>query len=347
MVDSTQHLRVETTNFPQADWLLRLCPWFIAFVTLTSCGLLPGATGAAERPRLIRIGALTDSWGPTPSMTGLRHGLLELGYREREDFVLGVRFTKGDTAALPTAARQLVQHKVDLIFADSNDSARAAQKATTQIPIVFAGVEDPIGAKLVQTFARPGANLTGVATLDTELSPKRLQTFQEIVPGLKRVLFLYAATDVHSEAAARVYRDAARRLGIVLVEQAVRTEEEVQTELAQVRQRKVDGILAPRCCTLNLPGTVLQATTQQGIPTMFNAAFWSERGALASYGPGFYESGYQAARLVDKILKGVKPSEIPVEVNSNIELVINLKTAKALGLTIAPEVLFQANKIVR
>jgi len=273
--------------------------------------------------------------------------LLALGYREGEDFVLGVRFTQGDRAVLLTAARQLVQHGVDLIFAESNDSAMAAQKATTQIPIVFAGVEDPMGAQLIQSFARPGGNVTGVTSLDTELSPKRLQIFQELVPGLKRVLFLYDATDVHAEAAASVYREAAQRLGIVLVERAVRSEEAVQTELDQVRQRQVDGILAPRCCALNIPGTVLQATIQQGIPTMFNDAFWVERGALASYGPNSYESGYQAARLVDKILKGSKPSEIPMEAIWKLGLVINLKTAETLRLTIAPVVLFQANRIVR
>ncbi|HEY7708472.1 MAG TPA: ABC transporter substrate binding protein, partial [Candidatus Entotheonella sp.] len=117
---------------------------------------------------------------------------------------------------------------------------------------------------------------------------------------------------------------------------------------AAVRQNEVDGILAPRCCSLDLPGLALEAASQQRIPIMFNsAAFWIERGALASYGPDAYASGRQAARLVAKILKGTKPADIPVEVNSNIEFTINLKTAKALGLTIAPVVLFQADKVVR
>ncbi|MDH3601151.1 MAG: ABC transporter substrate-binding protein, partial [Candidatus Tectomicrobia bacterium] len=189
---------------------------------------------------------------------------------------------------------------------------------------------------------------TGVANLDTELGPKRLEVFQQVVPGLKRVLFLYDAADVSSREAARVYREAARHLGMVWVERAVRTKEEVQTALLHVRPNEVDGILAPRCCALNIPGLVLEVATQHGIPTMFNSAsFWMEHGALASYGPNFRESGRQAARLVDKILKGADPAKIPVEANSNIEFVINLKTAKTLGLTIAPEVLYQADRIVR
>ncbi len=145
-----------------------------------------------------------------------------------------------------------------------------------------------------------------------------------------------------------VYREAAHRLGIVLVEQAVRTEEEAQATLAQVRKGEVDGILPPPHVSLNIPGFILEAATNRAIPTMFDAAFWVERGGgLASYGPDYYESGRQAARLVDKILKGTKPAEIPVEVNPKIEFAINLKVAKALGLTIAPEVLYRADRIIR
>ncbi len=144
-----------------------------------------------------------------------------------------------------------------------------------------------------------------------------------------------------------MYREAARRLGIELVEKAVRSEEEAQRTLAQVHKGEVDGILAPSSLSLNLYGLVLEAASQQGIPTMFETAFMVERGALASYGPNLHESGRQAARLVDKILKGADPAEIPVEVNNKIEFTLNLKVAKALGLTIAPEVLYQADRIIR
>jgi len=273
---------------------------------------------------------------------------LGLDYREDEDFVLGVRFTQGNLAALPAAAQQLIQRGVDIIYTHNGNTARAAQQATTRIPIVFANVEDPVGAGLVQSFARPGGNITGVTSLDLELGPKRLQIFQELIPHLKRVLFLYDPTDADSVEAAKVYREAARQLGIVLVEKPVRTDAEARLSLAAIQQGEVDGILAPRCCALDLPGRALETASQQRIPIIFNsAAFWVEHGALASYGPDAYASGRQAARLVHKILNGADPAELPVEVNSKIEFVVNLKVAKALGLNIAPEVLYRADRLIR
>jgi putative ABC transport system substrate-binding protein len=322
--------------------------WSVALVMLlVSNGLLTGDVGAAEPARLIQIGVLTEAWGPTPEAVGLRDGLVELGYRENEQFVLGVRFTQGDLTALPAAARELVQYGVDIIFAGHNAATKAAQMATTRIPIVFAGVGDPVGLGLIQNFARPGGNITGVADLHFELNPKRLELFHEIIPSLKRVLYLYDAADADAVAGAKLYRDAARRLGMVLVEQAVQTEEEAQATLAQISKGEVDGILVTRQASFNIPGFVLEAASQQAIPTMVDAPFWVERGGLAGYGPDMYASGRQAARLVDKMLKGAKPAEIPVEANPKIEFAINLKVAKALGLTVAPQVLYRADRIIR
>src|SRR5262249_41125796 len=153
-------------------------------VLLVSSVLLGGTAHAAERTQPLRIGALTESWGPTPTIVALRDGLLELGYREHEQFVLGVRFTQGDLAALPAAARDLVQQGVDLIFASDVPAAKAAQLATTRIPIVFAGLGgNPVEMGLIQSFARPGGNITGVVNLDVDLGPKRLEVFQDLVPG--------------------------------------------------------------------------------------------------------------------------------------------------------------------
>lgn len=239
-----------------------------------------------------------------------------------------------------------MQYGVDLIVAETDEPAKAAQRATSQIPIVFTSVGDPLGSGLIQSFARPGGNITGVADLRFELGSKRLQVFKEFIPGLRRVLCLYDPADASSMAGLKIYRDAARRLGIELVEQAVRTEEEAQTTLAAVRKGEVDGILQPYSSSLNIAGFILEAAVQQAIPSMFSNAFWVERGGLASYGPNPYESGRQTARLVDKIRKGAKPAELPVEVNSQIEFVINLKTAQALGLTIAPEVRYQADRLI-
>ena len=318
----------------------------IAMALIVSC-LFPARSTAAEFNRPVRIGALTPSWGPPPQVVGLRDGLLELGYKEGVDFVIGVRFTQGNLAALRAAARELVQQGPHIIFTHRDQSTKAAQLATTKIPIVFVGVNDPVGLGLLGSFARPGGKFTGVTDLRMELAPKRLEVFHEMLPGLKRVLYPYQPTDTHSVAGATVYRKAARRLGIELVEKTVRTEEEARVALAQIRKGEVDGILRPSSPALNIPGFILEAAALRGIPTMFNSTFWVERGALASYGPDEYKSGRQAARLVEKIIKGADTKEIPVEVNTKIKFAINLKVAKALGLVITPEVLYRADQLIK
>lgn len=321
--------------------------YFMLLLFLVSGGLIICDAVAGERTKPIRIGALTESWGPTPHVAGLRDGLKEMGYREEKDFVIGVRFTQGDTAALPQAARELIELGVDILFASGPTAANAAQMATKRVPIVFAEVPDPLGGGLIQSFARPGGNATGVTDLNLELGPKRLEIFSEMIRGMKRVLFPYDANDSYGVAEAKVYRDEARRLGLVFVEKPLKNQEEAQTGLARVRKNEIHGIVAPRSISLNIPGFVVEATSQRAIPTMFSTTFWPENGGLAAYGVALYESGRRAARLVDKIVKGTKPAEIPVEVNERMELVINLKVAKAVGIKIAPEVLFRANRVIR
>jgi len=318
---------------------------FLAF--LVSSGLIAGRVGAAERVVPVRIGVLTEGFGPTTGAVGLRDGLKQLGYHENKDFVIGVRFTQGDTSALPVAGRELVQQGVDILFTEGGNAARAAQMETTKVPIVFAGGGDPVGLGLIQSFARPGGNVTGVTNLDLELGPKRLEIFKEMIPGLRRVLFPYNATDAYSISEAKVYRDASRHLKIALIAKAVRTEDEVKAVLASLKKNDIHGILSPRPMTSNIPGYVREAGSQWSMPTMFAVTFFAENGGLASYTPDSYESGRMAARLVHKILKGDSPREIPVEANHKIELVINLKVAKALGIKIAPEVLSRANRVIR
>ena len=316
-------------------------------IALLIHAVLGAHVSRADRNTPIRIGALTGSWGPTPSIVALRDGLVKLGYREETDFVMGIRFTQGDVKAVPTAARELVEYGVDLIVTSENYAAKAAQIATTTIPIVFTVVDDPVGQGIIHSFARPGGNITGVTELAFELGPKRLEVFRDVVTGLRRVLFAYDATDSYAVAEAEIYRDAARRLGIKLVEKAIQMPEAARATITQVQQGEVDGILAPRCCSMNIPGFIMEVSKQQKIPTMFPDAFWVERGALASYGPDFADSGRMAARLVDKILRGAKPAELPVEVNSKIEFAISLPVAKTLGLNFSPEILYRADRVVR
>ncbi len=313
-------------------------------IILTTGGLI-GREVEAEPARLVKIGALTESWGPTPTIVGLRDGLQERGYHENEHFVIGVRFTQGKPGELPEAARDLVRHGVDIILAaGGGNEAKAAQMATAQIPIVFVGAGDPVGLGLVNSFARPGANITGIA--DLAVAPKRMQIFRELVPGLRRVLLAYDATNAGAVAEQVVYRDAARLLGLTVVERPLRTEEEAQAAITGVRKREVDGMFSPRHISLNIPGFIMEIGPKRGVPTMFSDAFYVERGGLASYSANLYELGRQAARLVDKILKGTKPADLPVEQATKFELVINLKTAKALGLTITHSLLLQADRLI-
>jgi len=302
---------------------------------------------AAERTKPIRIGVLTDSWGPTPGVVGLRDGLKELGYRENQDFVIGVRFTQGDIAALPQAARELVERGIDILATNNPAPAKAAQMATNRIPIVFHGAGDPIELGLIKSFARPGGNITGVTDLDLDLDSKRLEIFKEMIPGLTRVLFPYDKAEAFSVAEAKIYRDSARRLKIMLIEKTVISEKEAQATFDALKRNEVHGIVVPRSLSFNIPGLAVKATSQKRIPTMFFGPWYVDEGGLASYGPDFYQSGRQAARLVDKILKGTNPGEIPVEVNNNIEFVVNLKVATALRIKIAPEALYRATRVIR
>jgi len=323
-----------------------LPPRLLLLGIVLALGVAIGHGVNAQPARLVKIGALTTSWGPTLSVVGLRDGLQELGYRENEHFVIGVRFTQGDTAALPAAARELVQHGVDLLFASGVHAARAAQMATDRVPIVFVGGSDPVGLGLVKSFARPGGNITGITDLDIELTPKRLEIFKEILPGLKRVLFPYDGADDYTVSQLQVYRTVARRLGVVLVEKPLRTQEEAGTTILGLRKGDVDGVLSPPVISLNIPGFTLEATAKRAIPAMFHDAFFVERGGLASYSASAYQTGRQAARLADRILKGAKPADLPVEQPMRFELAINMKTAKALGLTIPQSVLFRADRVI-
>jgi putative tryptophan/tyrosine transport system substrate-binding protein len=329
--------------------LMRLRLSLLVFgIVLAVHAVTGGAAEAQRAARPVQIGALTESWGPTPAIIGLRDGLHALGYREDKDFTIGVRFTQGESAELLAAARELVRRGADIIVTtEGANTARAAQLATGQLPIVFIGGGDPVESGLVKSLARPGGNLTGIASLDAELAPKRLEIFRELVPRLRRVLFVYDATGTYAVGHVEAYRAAARRLGLTLVERPVRSQDEAGAVIGGLRRGEVDGILAPRFLSLNIPGFILDIAPKGTFPTMFQASFFAERGGLASYGATDADLGRQAARLVDRILKGAKPADLPVEQPTKFELVINLKTAKALGLTIPPSLQQRADRLIQ
>jgi len=317
-------------------------------IILAVYGLSGSAAEAQRTARPVQIGALTESWGPTPAIVGLRDGLRALGYSEDKDFTIGVRFTQGESAELLAAARELVRSGADIIVTtEGGNTAKAAQMATDRIPIVFIGGGDPVELGLVKSLARPGGNLTGIASLDVELAPKRLEIFRELVPRLKRVLLVYDATNKHAAEQLEPYRAAARSLGLTFVERPVRSQEEAGAVISGLRRGDVDGIFAPRVLSLNIPGFIVATSAKGTFPTMFQAAFFAERGGLASYGATDGDLGRLAARLVDRILKGAKPADLPVEQPTKFELVINVKTAKALGLTIPQSLLQRADRLIQ
>ena len=324
---------------------VRCCFVFFLLIALTS--LRTSDAGAVERPKPIRIGALTDSWGPTPGLIGLRDGLTDLGYRENRDFVIGVRFTEGNIAALPQAARELVKQGVDVLFTNNPAPAKAAQQATKSIPIVFYGAGDPIGLGLIKSFSHPGGNITGVTDLDLELDSKRLEIFKEMIAGLTRILFPYDKADAFSVTQANVFRESARRLKVTLIEKPILHPDEAKAIFDDLKRTEVHGIIVPHSLSFNIPGLAVEVTGQKRIPTMFFGPWYVDQGGIASYGPDFYKSGRQASRLVDKILKGTDPRDIPVEVNNDIEFVVNLKVATALGIKITPEALYRATRVIR
>lgn len=309
--------------------------------------LLPASAAALDHGEPFRIGALTMSWGPTPSVVSMRKALVEMGYRENEQFVTGVRFTQGNTAELYEAARVLIADGVDILFTVGEDAAMAAQRTTARIPKVFTAASDPVELGLIKSYARPGGNITGFTDRTMALNGKRLQIFRELIPGLRRVMFLYDSESFGHREQFGATRDAARRMRMVLVERPVRSEAEVKQALDDLKIKDVHGVLAPWDTNFNIPGYVLEAGKKQRIPTMFASAFLVEAGGLASYGPSLRQTGAFAARLIEKIMKGTRPADIPVEVNSEVELVINLKAAKAMGLKIPPEVLYRADRIIR
>ncbi|MCZ6533457.1 MAG: ABC transporter substrate-binding protein [SAR324 cluster bacterium] len=316
-------------------------------VMVLGIGLLPGGARALDHSQPVNIGVLTIAWGTVPAAETLRKGLAELGYRENVDFAIGIRFTQGRSQELHQGALDLVQAGSDIIFATGGVPALAAQRATTRIRIVFSVETDPVAMGLVRSFSRPGGNVTGVTDRTIELSGKRLQLFRGMVPRLRKVLFLYEAGNATYQAQARAYSDAARRLGLELIERIARTEEEVRQALRGLKKQEIDGSVSPWNIELNIPGDILEASTQQKIPAIFSFLNFVEIGGLASYGPSLRTAGRLAARMMEKIFRGTSPGGIPVEVNTDIEFAVNLKTAKALGLTIAPELLYQATHIVR
>ncbi len=312
-------------------------------VVAFALGVLVAPAEAEQAKRVYRIGALNRAYAAnSPMVEGLKAGLNAIGLHEGRDVIFDIRFTDGNLEVMPAVAAELVNARVDLIFATGEPAALAAKAATQQIPIVFTAVGDPVAVGLVSKIARPGGNLTGVASLFTDLAPKRLEVLKALVPSLRRVWAIYYVGDSAAVAAARKAREAAPSLQLEFLDRPVRTPQDLARALKAVRPG--DGILAPNGATLNIAGE-LRALLER-VPIVWPSAFWIPYGALVSYGSDYYAEAFQAARLVAKILRGARPQDLPVEGANRIELAINLKTAKSLGLTIPHEILLRADRVI-
>jgi putative tryptophan/tyrosine transport system substrate-binding protein len=325
------------------------------FLALVSGGLLaaPLAAKAQQPGKVPRLGYLSrfSRSNPYPPSEAFWQGMRDLGWVDGQNIAIEWRFAEGDARRLPALAAELVHLKVDLIFAETTPVARAAKQATTTIPIVFSPLADPIGSGLVASLARPGGNITGSSFLGAELVRKRLELFKDAVPGMTRVAVLVHPGDP-SEATVNSMLDdanaAARALGVPLQRLNAQGPHDFDGAFAAMSRERVGGLmLIPSAMFFDERRRVADLAIKNRLPAMFFFREFAEAGGLMSYGPNFRELFRRAATYVDKILKGAKPADLPVEQATKFELVINLKTAKVLGLTIPRALLQRADEIIQ
>ncbi len=316
----------------------------------------------AQQPagKLYRIGLLHVGLDHVPgSLQGLREGLSALGYDvgmgpmpqvstlvEGKNIRLDWRNLQDEAAARETA-RAFVNDRVDVIVAFESQSVRAAKAATTEIPIVFLHIVDPIAEGFAESLAHPGGNLTGFGEFYAEVTAKRVEIYKELDPSLRRLLVLIGPDDPHWQLVAREVRRAATTLDLQLVERQVLSQQDIERVFASIRPGDVDGVfIGSSNLATKFPSLVLRLATERHLPLPFHRKEWVTRGALFSYGPNMPVLGREAANYIDRILKGAKPSDLPIEQPAHLELAINLKTAKALGITIPQSILARADEVI-
>ena len=321
---------------------------WVGFVTLAVTLMMCGAVALAQQPKVYRVGVLLPSALGSEIVDGLRIGLGELGLQERKQFVLEIRDTKGDLKAAEEAARNLEKEKVNLIFTTRTSVTIAAKRATADIPIVFSAGADPVVLGLVTSFANPGGRLTGVYEPGTDLTAKRLEILKEIVPKLRRVLAFYDPRNPVASESARLAREEIARLKGLLVERHFASVEELQAGIRAIRTGEVDAFFQLSDSMVNNQAQlIIETARDRRLPTMFLDQNTVIKGGLASYAVSFHELGRLSAKYVQRVLTGVKPKDLPVQAIDKIDLVINLNTAKQIGLTIPPNVLARADKVIK
>jgi putative ABC transport system substrate-binding protein len=319
---------------------------------LTLCAFLFALSDSAQAqqptkiPRIgyVRVVGLPST--PSPNVEAFRQGLRDLGYVEGKTILIEFRYAKGNQDRI---VAELVQQKVDILVSGDAPAIRAAKEATKTVPIVMVINLDPVATGLVDSLARPGGNITGISRLTRELSGKRLELLIEAVPGLSRVGILWDATNEGSKMSFKEYQAASRALKTQLQSLEVHgPEPDLEGAFQSAKKGRAGALIAIGSALLNRQGKqIANYAIQHRLPSMYDSSLWIEPGGLVSYSSNDVESYKRAAWMVDKILKGTKPADIPVEQPTRFELAINLKTAKQIGVIIPPNFLARADRVMR
>jgi len=305
----------------------------------------PLAAEAEQAEKVYRIGLFHVGLDHVPpALYGLRQGLMELGYEEGKNLRWDFRNLPDETAAQATA-REFVRQRVDVMVAFEEQTVRAARAATSDIPILFLHVlSDPVAEGFAQSLAHPGGNTTGIFG---DVLAKRVELLKEVMPRLERLLLVFDPADPVSLQELATVRAAANGLRLQVVERAARTPADIQRVFTQASREHLQAVVVVSGLLTRFPSLMIRFAAERHLAIPGHRKEWAEQGALFSYGPEYFSVGrIDAARLVDRILKGIKPADLPVEQPTKFELVINLKTAKALGLRIPPSLLQRADQVI-
>jgi putative ABC transport system substrate-binding protein len=328
---------------PNAKWL----GLFAIIVTLVACGARVEAQQPPKIPRIAFLSnnriAAVSSWNEA-----FRQGLRDLGYVEGKNIVVDYRFTEGKLDRLSAMAAELVRLRVDVIVTGGPSSTRVAKEATATIPIVMATDPDPVGNGFVVSLARPGGNITGLSTVAREISGKHLELLKEIVPKLFRIAVFGSSTTPGNAETLRETELAAGVFGLWLQYLDVRAAKDIEAAFQAARNERADAVLMLTNAVLNSGRTeISDFAVKSRLPVISGRPEYVEAGGLMSYGVSFSDLHRRTAYYVDKILKGTKPADLPVEQPIKYELIINLKAAKQIGLIIPPNVLARADRVIR
>ena len=300
-----------------------------------------------QRSKVARIGLLESTSSSASQREALIAGLRELGYVDGKNIIIEDRRAEGKYERLPGLAAELVQMKVDVIVTVSTPATQAAQLATTTIPIVMVRTGDPFGQGFVASFSRPGRNITGLSNINIDVSSKYLELLRVAVPRLSRVAVLVNSGSPNYPNNLKPIQAAAKTNSVKVSPAQASTVSQIEAAFAAMKQERAGALIVlPDSFFLAQARQISKLAAQQRLPTMFANREPVESGGLMSYGQNIAEHYYRAATYIDKILKGAKPGELPVEQATKIELVINLKTAKAIGLTIPQDLLLRADKVI-